>query len=123
MQHDPSFGPAGGIQRLFWLVPAAFLLGVSDSDALPAACAAVLVGVAWQGVYRRPLTRRLTALLTAAGAGALLTRLGPGHWPTEVGSLVAVAAMAATLAVTERALGALDTLRAARSDETVPAGT
>lgn len=49
VQRDPSFGPAGGIQRLFWLIPTAFLLGASDSDVPTAACAAALVGVAWQG--------------------------------------------------------------------------
>ena len=123
MRPDLSPRTASGAQRIVWLIPALFLLGVADTDPVTAACAAVLVAVAWQCAYRRPPAIRLTVLAACWTGSAVLVLLGLATWPVRPVPLTALAVLAATLVVTERALRAVDRMRVCRDDRTVPAGT
>ncbi len=119
-----STRPASGAQRIVWLIPTLFLLGVTDTDLPTAACAAALVGVAWQVVYRRSLLSRLAAVAACCVVASVLLVLGVAGRPAQAGPVVAaLVVLASALVVTEHLLRAADRSRLARDGRAVPAGT
>lgn len=116
-------GAGNGAQRLVWLLPALFLLGVRDTDLPTAVGAAVLVGACWQAVYRRALRDRLVALTLCWTGAEALVLLDLATWPAQAGTTVALMVLVSTLVATEHALRVADRCRTARDDGAVPAGT
>ena len=118
-----SSRPASGAQRLVCLIPALFLLGVSDTALPTAACAAAMVGAAWQVVYRRPLAARMTWIAAWWSGAVVLVLVGVATWPVQAVPVTALAVLVMSLVGTEQALRAGDRALIGRDDRSVPAGT